>query len=285
MDAKKREIRNVECELSFREATPEQAAQGELGTIRGRAIVFNSESEIIDEHGERFREVVLPQAVTESFVRSQDIKANLLHKRDLTFARWNKGRAGNMRLFVEPDGLAFEIDVPNCDLGIRARELTRAGVYSGCSFEFLPEVYDVQQRGGNVPVVYHQKFSRIEALTLGMDPAYSQTTLSARELSERGCGGGDDETKRACGGDDETKRACGGDKEPLERTDIDPDEKDTKEPEDMTDEERAAMEAEEKEKEAKEAKAKAELEAREAKTNQMLCRRKVTERMFTKHNY
>lgn len=274
MDAKKREIRNVECELSFREATPEQAAQGELGTIRGRAIVFNSESEIIDEHGERFREVVLPQAVTESFVRSQDIKANLLHKRDLTFARWNKGRAGNMRLFVEPDGLDFEIDVPNCDLGIRARELTRAGVYSGCSFEFLPEVYDVQQRGGNVPVVYHQKFRRIEALTLGMDPAYSQTTLSARELSERGCGG-----------DDETKRACGGDKEPLERTDVDTDEKNTKVPEDMTDEERAAMEAEEKEKEAKEAKAKAEIEAREAKTNQMLCRRKVIERMFTKHNY
>lgn len=261
MDAKKREIRNVECQLSFREATPEQVAQGQLGSIRGRAVVFNVESRIIDENDEQFREVILPSAVTEEFIRTQDIKINLLHKRDLTFGRWNKGTSGNARLYVEQEGLSFEVDVPNCDIGIRARELTRAGVYSGCSFEFLPELYDVQQRGGDVPTVYHKKLKKIGAITLGMDPAYLQTTLSARELSERGCGGDDEETKRGCGGDDdETKRGCGDDK-PEERQDVGEEAKqEAKKPEDMTEEERIAAEAEEKEKAAKEAQEKAERE-------------------------
>lgn len=202
MDAK-REIRNVVCELSYREATPEQTEKGQLGTIRGRAIVFNSESGVLDERGEQFREVVTPEAVTESFLKTQDIKVNMLHKRDLTFGRWMKGQSGNTRLFVEDEGLGFEVDVPDCDLGIRARALTMAGVFTGCSFEFIPELYDVKRSKGDLPIVYHRKFKKIEAITLGMDPAYQATTLSARELASEE---EDEDTKRACGDDDEKKR-------------------------------------------------------------------------------
>ena len=182
MDAKKREIRNLECELSFREATPEQAAQGNLGTISGRAICFNAESQVLDEHGMTFREVISPEAATMEFLNSQDIKINMLHMRELTFGRAKCGVSGNARLSVVREGVNFEVDVPNCDLGIRARELTKAGVYDGCSFEFWPDQYDIEEREGKVPLVRHTKFRAITALTLGMDPAYLQTSLSAREL-------------------------------------------------------------------------------------------------------
>lgn len=182
MDAKKREIRNLECELSFREATPEQAAQGNLGTISGRAICFNAESQVLDEHGMTFREVISPEAATMEFLNSQDIKINMLHMRELTFGRAKCGVSGNARLGVDREGVNFEVDVPNCDLGIRARELTKAGVYDGCSFEFWPDQYDIEEREGKVPLVRHTKFRAITALTLGMDPAYLQTSLSAREL-------------------------------------------------------------------------------------------------------
>ena len=182
MDAKKREIRNLECELSFREATPEQAAQGNLGTISGRAICFNAESQVLDEHGMTFREVISPEAATMEFLNSQDIKINMLHNRELTFGRIKRGTSGNARLSVDREGVNFEVDVPNCDLGIRARELTKAGVYDGCSFEFWPDQYDIEEREGKVPLVRHTKFRAITALTLGMDPAYLQTSLSAREL-------------------------------------------------------------------------------------------------------
>ena len=181
MDAK-REIRNLECQLAFREASEEASAQGILGTICGRAICFNAESQILDEYGQTFREVIAPEAATMEFLNTQDIKINMLHMRELTFGRAKRGVSGNARLSVDREGVNFEVDVPNCDLGIRARELTKAGVYDGCSFEFWPDQYKVEEREGNVPLVRHTKFRAITALTLGMDPAYLQTSLSAREL-------------------------------------------------------------------------------------------------------
>ena len=181
MDAKKREIRNLECQLAFREATGEESAQGILGTITGRAIVFNAESQVLDEYGQTFREVIAPEAATMDFLNTQDIKINMLHMRELTFGRAKRG-VGNARLSVDSQGVNFEVAVPNCDLGIRARELTKAKVYDGCSFEFWPDKYDIEEREGKVPLVRHTHFRAITALTLGMDPAYLQTSLSAREL-------------------------------------------------------------------------------------------------------
>ena len=182
MDATKREIRNLECQLAFREAPQEASEKGILGTICGRAICFNSESQVLDEYGQTFREVIAPEAATMDFLNTQDIKINMLHMRELTFGRAKRGMSGNARLSVDNEGVNFEVDVPNCDLGIRARELTKAGVYDGCSFEFWPGQYDIEEREGKVPLVRHTKFRAITALTLGMDPAYLHTSLHAREL-------------------------------------------------------------------------------------------------------
>ena len=179
MDEKK-EIRTVECQLSVRESAPD--AQGESRTIVGTAIVFNAESEILDDWGKRFREVIRPEACSMEFLNSQDIKLNLLHEREMSIARANKG-VGNLHLSVDERGVNFEFEAPRCDLGNRALELIRAGVYSGCSFEFLPQDYDVTERGEDV-LITHTKFRAITALTIGMDPAYKQTSVNARELYE-----------------------------------------------------------------------------------------------------
>ena len=189
MDAKRKEIRNLECQLAFREASVEASEKGILGTIIGRAICFNAESQVLDEYGQTFREVIAPEAATMDFLNTQDIKINMLHNRELTFGRAKRGVSGNARLSVDQEGVNFEVDVPNCDLGIRARELTKAGVYDGCSFEFWPDQYDVEEREGKVPLVRHKKFRAITALTLGMDPAYMQTSLHARELYDQTPGG------------------------------------------------------------------------------------------------
>ena len=183
MDANKREIRTIACELAVREAP--QDAQGESRTITGRAIVFNRESEMLDDWGYRFREVILPEAVTMAFLNSQDIKMNMLHSRDLTVARCNKGE-GSMRLSVDDQGVSFEFEAPRCDIGDRCLEMVRRGDYSGCSFEFYPEEYDVEEREGGKDVkIIHKKFRALTALTIGMDPAYKQTTVNARELYEK----------------------------------------------------------------------------------------------------
>lgn len=174
---KKREIRTLECHLSIREAEGDQTSESR--TIQGTAIVFDAESEVLDDWGQRFREVIRPSAATMEFLNSQDIKMNLLHERELTIARCNKGE-GSLRLNVDEKGVHFEFESPKCDIGDRALALVRAGVYSGCSFEFRPGDYDIQENGDEVKIT-HNRFDKIFALTLGMDPAYSQTNVNARE--------------------------------------------------------------------------------------------------------
>jgi HK97 family phage prohead protease len=188
MNEKKREIRTVECRMAFREATAEETAKGSLGVISGTAIVFNAESRVIDEYDETFREVILPSAATMEFLNSQDIKLNMLHQRGDTFGRCINGSEGNMTITRDEKGVYFEVQVPNCDLGIRARELVKAGVYTGCSFEFYPKDYDVEERevDGKTDVkVIHKEFRSIGAFTLAMDPAYIQTECSVRELHKQ----------------------------------------------------------------------------------------------------
>ena len=183
MDAKKREIRTFDCQLSVREAKGGQA--GDSRTITGTAIVFNAESEMLDDWGEKFREVILPSAATMEFLNRCDIKMNMLHDRDLTIARCNKG-VGSMRLSVDERGVNFEFEAPNCDLGDRCLEMVRRGDYSGCSFEFMPKDYEVERTksadGKDEVKIIHKEFEFISALTIGMDPAYRQTTVNAREI-------------------------------------------------------------------------------------------------------
>lgn len=185
MDAKKREIRTVDCQLSIREA--EEGQESQSRTITGTAIVFDAESEVLDDWGERFREVIKPEACTMEFLNTQDVKMNLLHERELTIARCNKGK-GSMRLWVDERGVNFEFEAPNCDLGNRALELVRTGVYSGCSFEFYPKDYDIERTmdadGREEVIITHKSFELISSLTLGMDPAYRQTSVNARELAK-----------------------------------------------------------------------------------------------------
>ena len=186
MNEKKREIRTIDCQLSVREQ--EGGQTGDSRTIQGRAIVFNAESEVIDDWGERFREVILPEAVTMEFLNTQDVKMNMLHERELTIARCNKG-VGSMRLAVDEQGVTFEFEAPRCDLGDRCLEMVRRGDYSGCSFEFDPKDYDVERTKGadgkDEVIIRHRSFEFLSALTIGMDPAYRQTTVNAREMDKQ----------------------------------------------------------------------------------------------------
>jgi HK97 family phage prohead protease len=185
MDAKKREIRTIDCQLAIREAAEGQ--EGESRTITGRAIVFNAESEVLDDWGERFREVILPEAVTMEFLNTQDVKMNMLHERELTIARCNKG-VGSLRMAVDEQGVTFEFEAPKCDIGDRCLEMVRRGDYSGCSFEFYPKDYEVDRTKGadgkDEVVIRHKSFEFLSALTIGMDPAYKQTSVNAREMDK-----------------------------------------------------------------------------------------------------
>ena len=149
--------------------------------IEGLAVVTNQETVLSEDSDWREIEVIDPSCLAEDFLREQDIKLNLLHERKDSFAR-----TPNLHVFAGEDGLHFETEIPDCDLGQRAKALIGNGTYTGCSFEFYPKDYTVSERtaadGKTEYVIRHKAFAKITALTIAMDPYYNQTSVNAREM-------------------------------------------------------------------------------------------------------
>ena len=172
--------------MHVREHVREDGTKEPSRTIYGRAIVFNKVFEYEDYWGDKYRETIKPSACTKEFLESQDIKLNLLHKREMSIARSNCG-VGNLSYSVSDEGVDFEFEAPNCDLGDRALEMVRSGVYTGCSFEFYPKDYECKKKEENGVTVYeinHTGFEKLTAFTIAMDPAYKETTVDCRERYE-----------------------------------------------------------------------------------------------------
>ena len=175
-----------ELTLEKREVfTPEgvQLREGSDGNIiDGVAIVTNKETVLYEGKDYREIEIIDPSCLNEAFIREQDITLNLLHDRTSSIAR----TPNSLRVESREDGLHFEADVPDCDLGKRAKALIANGTYTGCSFEFWAKDYTTQERQGvdgkTEYVVRHTAFKSITALTIAMRPAYNQTSVSVREL-------------------------------------------------------------------------------------------------------
>jgi len=151
-------------------------------TIEGVAIVTEQETVLWEGSDYREIEVIAQSCIAPDFIAKQDMAINLLHNRDESFAR----TPNSLRVESRKDGLHFEADVPDCDLGKRAQALTENGTYQGCSFEFYPKDYEVSERkaadGKTEYVIRHTAFERVTALTLAMNPAYPTTSVGVREL-------------------------------------------------------------------------------------------------------
>ena len=153
--------------------------------IEGVAIVTEKETVLWEGSDYREIEIISQSCINRKFIAQQDMTLNLLHNRDESFAR----TPNSLRVEPREDGLHFEADIPDCDLGKRARALTENGTYQGCSFEFYPKDYEVSERqaadGKKEYVIRHTAFERITALTLAMNPAYPTTSVGVRELYEQ----------------------------------------------------------------------------------------------------
>lgn len=173
IELQKREIFCPNC-LNTRE-------EDDNGVIEGVAIVCNVETVIWEGQSYREVEVIDPSCLSKEFIESQDIKLNALHQRSLTFGRVG----GNLTVEPREDSLAFRC-TGTSDKFKETRALINDGVYTGCSFEFWPKDYNVTERkaedGKTEYVIRHTAFRCIDALTIAMQPAYEQTSVSAREI-------------------------------------------------------------------------------------------------------
>lgn len=158
-------------------------------TIEGYAVVFNQRSEVMldwsPEHGVRkFVEIISPNAITEDLIQRSDVKAVIEHNRERLLARSNKG-IGTLALTIDERGVKYRFDSPKTNDGDYAIEMVSRGDIQGSSFKFSNKrETDTWTKEGGVWVRTINNISGIYDITITSDPAYSQTDVSVRMLSD-----------------------------------------------------------------------------------------------------
>ena len=147
--------------------------------IEGYAIVFNELSE--DLGG--FREMIMPEAVTEELINKSDIFYLYNHNNDsIPLARSNHG-VGSLELTIDDKGLKYRF---NC-LNTEFYQLVQRGDLDKSSFAFsLPNDGSGEIWEKSSEYNYIRKITKIEQLfdcSAVLVPAYSATELYARNLN------------------------------------------------------------------------------------------------------
>jgi len=120
------EFRTIEVGgLELRDAQP---ASGNVGTFRGYAAVFNSQSEPLP-----FVETITPGAFKRSLNSGREVRMFMNHNQDAVLA---STKSGTLRLAEDSRGLFVEADLPDTTTGRDLRVLMERGDVHSMSFGF-----------------------------------------------------------------------------------------------------------------------------------------------------
>jgi hypothetical protein len=162
----------------------EVRANTESGIITGKAISFNEESKML---GGQFTEVVLPEAATDEFLKTQEIRMTYNHDQNNILARYKPNAQRNsLRWNVTPNGVEFEFRAKTKDAWLI--EDINNGDVNAASFGFLigtepnSEKWEKRNNGGYVRTI--SKFKKIGEFSIVIDPAYESSGVSVRGLDE-----------------------------------------------------------------------------------------------------
>ena len=149
--------------------------------IEGLAIAYNSPSKLMFDYWRdiEFREIILPSAV----VYGDDVTASLDHDNHNKFI----GRRNvNITFIDKSDGLYYEIELPDTQLGRDIRALGEAGLLTGTSFEF--KVVDEEIDKNEEDEVYTRTISKLELHAINplasVQPAYDASKVQCRSLND-----------------------------------------------------------------------------------------------------
>lgn len=170
----------------LREAVEGDGSTGR--TIEGYAIVFERESKLLCDYYDNYHEIIHAGAITQDELNGMDIKMDMYHNREKLLARCNMG-TGTLKLSVDEVGVKYEFDAPDTADGNAALELVKRGDIAGSSIVFWCDERSgvTYTKDENDLLVRHvNKIGKIFSMTLAIDPAYGETTASAREVEAHG---------------------------------------------------------------------------------------------------
>lgn len=166
--ADKSERRFFSGELELRDI------EGNSPVLVGHAAVFNQEADIGG-----FREMIAPGAFTRSIEERRDVVALFNHSPNLVLGRTS---SGTCVISEDESGLAYEIQVPDTQVGRDVHTLVKRGDVRGSSFAFrVPKGGDSWTRGENgqsdLRLIREVELHDVSPCTM---PAYEGTSVIAR---------------------------------------------------------------------------------------------------------
>ena len=129
-----------------------------------------------------FQEMILPEACTQSFINSQDVKCRYNHL-DSTgiLARSNKG-IGTLKLIVDSKGLKYSFIAKDTSLSNEVLEMVRNNEIfeSSFSFKVAPDGERIYRDTDNTLCRVISKFAMLSDVAPVLDAAYSDSSVGVR---------------------------------------------------------------------------------------------------------
>ena len=264
-----------DCGLQIRET---EFGQGKSRTVVGRPVMFGVRSVNLTPWSDTrvVYEILEPNCITQELINRSNVVYNNNHSNDISdmIGRCVNGK-GTLSLVLRENYMESSCDYPNTTVANDTLEHIRLGNVYGMSFAF-----DDRNANGEENVTYERTNETVDGKEVWLrhvwlitklfdvanvtHPAYEQTLVATREMSEAIDNAIEEQLKRECGdkNKEDDKRGCGDGKDDQKRDD-DPDDKDDikdDDPDEKDDKREAEEEAAKREAEAK---AKEEQEARE----------------------
>lgn len=144
-------------------------------TLRGHAAVFGQMAKL-PGHYERLASTAFDDVIDRS---GTDVRALFNHNPDLLLGRQS---AGTLRLKVDGEGLAFEVDLPDTAYANDLRALVSRGDVTGASFGFVPGTDEWSQAPDGSQIRTHTSVAELVDVSPVTWPAYDSTDVALRHF-------------------------------------------------------------------------------------------------------
>jgi len=155
------------------------------GHIEGHAAVFDQEYVIWDSPSYRVVETIKPGAFKRALKEKQDVRALFNHDANQLLGRT---ASKTLSLAEDKNGLYFDCEPPDTQLGRDIRTLVDRGDLDGCSFAFSVSKEVVTEEKNGEQVVRKREIHEVDPLyDVGpvTYPAYTGTDVNARSIELR----------------------------------------------------------------------------------------------------
>ena len=206
-----------DCGLQIRET---EFGQGKSRTVVGRPVMFGVRSVNLTPWSDTrvVYEILEPNCITQELINRSNVVYNNNHSNDISdmIGRCVNGK-GTLSLVLRENYMESSCDYPNTTVANDTLEHIRLGNVYGMSFAF-----DDRNANGEENVTYERTNETVDGKEVWLrhvwlitklfdvanvtHPAYEQTSVATREMSEAIDKAIEEQLKRECGGKDEDKR-------------------------------------------------------------------------------